>query len=50
MHCYALLLSIVGAYNNWLNLTAGAVRFFEFYNPNQVFWLFKVCTLQPATG
>ena len=29
--------------HNWLNLTAGAVRFFKFGSPHQVFLLFEVC-------
>ena len=47
-------LSIVGVYNNWIDLNAGGVRFFEFYNQHRVFWFFKVGASQPlgnlATG
>jgi len=31
------------AHNNCINLTAGAVRFFKFRNPQQVFWFMKIC-------
>ncbi len=33
-------------YNHWLNLTAGAVRFFKFGSPHQDFLVFEVCTPQ----